>query len=169
MPMNPVAKRVLIILVPIFILMGGGLLYFGIMLAPGYDVDAEEYEFNVSDSELIHAVELFKTENSKYCLPFETGLKDGRGDNPDNNLYYHVYFYYPEENQIVYGWIRQTPYVKETKTTFAFVGINSSLQLGNWRDINRDFTRAANKEQIKKFEERILSKIESRLGKRHLD
>jgi len=37
------------------------------------------------------------------------------------------------------------------------------LELGNWKDINKDFKRSENKAEKKKFEERILNKIKEKL------
>ena len=56
----------------------------------------------------------------------QTQLKDGRRNEKDH--WYHVYFYYQQENEIVKTWVRSS----ESGTTFAFVGINSGLTLGNW-------------------------------------
>lgn len=52
----------------------------------------------------------------------------------------------------------QTRPAEKGKTTFAFVSINEGLTLGDWKEINIDFSRSENKEEKKKFEERILNR-----------
>jgi hypothetical protein len=56
----------------------------------------------------------------------------------------------------LYTWTRIE---SKTETTFAFVSINKGLYIGNWELINDSFSRAENKEHLKRFDERILSKI----------
>jgi hypothetical protein len=126
--------------------------------APGSYPYAEEYEINVPESTLIKAINDFKENNPQYIVPNRMLLIDGRTDEKDH--WYHIYFYYPEENQIVYGWTRPSG---KNITTFAFVSINNSLTLGNWKDINKDFSDSENKVQKNKFEERILNKIKGNL------
>jgi len=97
-------------------------------------------------------------------VPEQTQLQDGRDDEKDH--WFHVYFYFPEENQIIYAWTR--PSEKE-KTSFAFVGINNGLILGNWKEINKDFSGSENEKEKKKFEERILDKIKEKLKNKNLN
>jgi len=154
-------KKVIIISI-IAILIVGGVFWFGYNFAPGSYPYAEEYTFNVNEPDLISAVEFFKAENIKYCQPLQVQLKDGRGDPPDNNHWYHVYFYFPEENKIIKTWIQEQ--FEKNKTIFAFVAVNEGLTLGHWKYINKDFSDSENEAQKKKFEERILKKIEAKLG-----
>lgn len=165
--MNPVAKRVIIILVPSFILFFGFLFWLASLLAGTQYEFAEDYTFNVCDSNLIQAVELFKIENPQYCVPSQIQLKDGRRSSDRSHFGYPVYFYFPEENQILFTLIDQDPFIKETKTDFLFVKINEGLVLGNWKDVNRYFDWTKNKAEKRKFEERILNKIETKLGVKH--
>ena len=123
--------------------------------APGSYPYAEEYRLNVKESELINAIEKFKEDNPDYCAPPQIKLKDGRKDNPEDH-WYHVYFYYENENRILKTWVRQ--FDKE-HTSFAFVAINDGLQLGNWKRINKDFSYKENKLQKEKFEQMILNEI----------
>jgi hypothetical protein len=129
------------------------LFWFGINIGGGSYTNAEKYELNVSDSSLISAIKKFKNENPQYNVPVQTQLTDSIDK---TGHWFHIYFYYPEENQIINTWTRNDG---KNKTTFAFVGVNEGLTLGNWKEINRDFTRSENKEQKKKFEERILNKL----------
>lgn len=129
-------------------------------ISAGSYPDAERYELNVNEASLIKAIQDFKKNNPQYIVPEQTQLIDGRDDNDRNDHWYHVYFYYPEENQIIYTWTRPA---ENGKTTFAFVSINEGLRLGKWKDINKDFSRSENKAELKKFEERILNKIKEKL------
>lgn len=126
--------------------------------APGSYPYAEEYEINVNESTLIEAIRNFKKNNPQYNVPEQTQLQGGR--HGDKDYWYHIYFYYAEEDQIINTWTRP---VNKGKTTFAFVRINQGLTLGKWKDINRDFSGSENKELKKKFEERILNKVKEKL------
>ena len=57
--------------------------------------------------------------------------------------------------QIIYTWIRGNK--------FAFISINKGTEIGNWKRINKDLNDSENKEEKKKFEERILNKIKEEL------
>lgn len=133
--------------------------------APGSYPYAETYELNYSEEAVKTAINKFKQEHSEYIVPKVTidgkttwDLIDGQSKEP--NSWYIVYFYYPKENQIILTWTRPA---EKGKTTLAFVSINEGLTLGNWKEINKDFSRSENKEEKKKFEERILSKIKEKL------
>lgn len=123
-------------------------------LSPGSYPFAERYEINCSESDLILAIEKFKMENPGYKLPSQSQLKDGRRD--ENDHWYHVYFYYEKENEIVKTWIRKT---SDGTVTFAFVAINEGLTLGKWKNINNDYSKKENKLQKKKFEDLVLNEI----------
>lgn len=123
--------------------------------APGSYPYAEKYKLQVKESELILAVEKFKESNPEYCVPPQAQLKDGKSNDSDDH-WYHIYFYYKKENQIIYTWVRQ---VDRDYTSFAFVSINNGLILGSWKDINKDFSNKENKLQKEKFEQMILNEI----------
>lgn len=116
---------------------------------------AEKYLIKTDENSLISSIIDFKKNNPKYNIPNSTRLIDGRSPSKDD-YWYHIYFYYPEENQIVYTWIRNE---NKNETAFALIGINQGLELGKWRTINKDFSRSENAEQKKKFEDRILKKV----------
>lgn len=128
--------------------------------APGSYPYAERYEINCSESDLINAVHKFKEYNPEFNVPIQTQLKDGRRDGGDH--WFHVYFYYVKENEIVKTWIRKT---NKGTTTFAFVAINEGLTLGNWKDINKDYSSNENKLQKEKFEKLILNEIKNNCNK----
>lgn len=133
------------------------LVAFNCNIAPGSYVYAEEYTISTSEKKMIVAVDSFYANNPKYTVPIEVGLKNGKRDSLD--YWYHIYFYLPNEDLIVKAWLREG--YKET--TMAFVGINTGLTLGNWRDINKDFTDEENARWKKRFETEFLEKIKNYL------
>ncbi|WP_162903039.1 hypothetical protein [Taibaiella koreensis] len=146
-------KRKILIITGILAIMAG-ILWIGALLSPGSYVNAEKYEVNTDGKKLSELIRDFKKDNPKYNVPPEVGIADGRRDSSD--LWFHVYFYYPEEDEIVKTWIQADG---RKKTTFAFVAINKGLRLGNWSYINKDFSHRENKEQKRRFEDRILNKL----------
>ena len=136
------------------------LLYLGFafvgawFIAPGAYPRAEKYELDVPEEALINIINKVKEENPQLALPDKLELKDGRRDSTD--YYYSIYFYYKDKNQILHTWTRP---VNDSTTTFAFVGINEGLKLGNWKTVNRSFWWWKNKPEVEEFEDRILKKI----------
>jgi hypothetical protein len=123
---------------------------------------AERYEIKCGESDLINAIKKFKEDNPEYCLPLPSQLKDGRSSDRDDH-WYHVYFYYKKDNEIVNAWIREN---NKGTTTFAFVAINHGLELGNWKDINKDFTKKEDSIQKIKFERFILNPVKANVSRR---
>ncbi|MFL0685037.1 MAG: hypothetical protein ACJLTB_17790 [Algoriphagus aquaeductus] len=128
--------------------------------APGSYPYREEYELNSRESRVIEVIKEFKEDNPEFIVPSQTQLSDGRNDEEGQEYWYHIYFYYPEENQIIYTWTRPA---ENGKTTFALISINDGLTLGKWKEINKDFNRSENRDEKNKFEERILNKIKAKL------
>lgn len=128
-------------------------------LSPGSYPNAEIYEFRSNETVIISAVESFKNNNPDYCVPEQTKLKDGKS-NDRNDHWYHIYFYYKDKNCIIYTWVRQ---ISKDMTSFAFVSVNEGLNLGNWKDINKDFSHNENKLQKEMFEQRILNEIKKQI------
>jgi hypothetical protein len=152
-------KRVVLI-VGIIIAIVGAIVWLGFKFSPGSYAYAEEYEIDTSEASLASIIQKFKSDHPQYNVPSQVGLKDGRTDSSD--YWYHIYFYYPQENKIIYTWLRSNG---KNETTFALVAINDGLTLGNWKDFNKDFSRKENKENKKKFEERILNVIKREVVK----
>lgn len=139
-----------------------GLLYWiARLLAPGSYPYAERYELHYPEKEVVQAVDSFKKATPQYKVPERMKLKDGRSNNSDH--WYHLYFYYQEEDQVVYAWIRP---LGNSSTTLAFVAINYGQQLDNWKEINNDFSWADNSAQKRKFQDKILSEIKRILARR---
>ncbi len=130
-------------------------------LAPGSYPYAERYELDVNETTLIQAIENFKKDNPQYNIPDTVEMKDGRRNAKD--YWYHIYFYFPDENKVVKTWTR--PADEINKTTFAFIGVHDGLGLGKWKFINKDFSRSDNDKQKEIFEARILQKVKEYLKK----
>lgn len=155
-PMKAMILSIKILLAQVFLLQ-----FSACDFAPGSYPYAETYELNYSEEEVKIAIRKFKSENPEYVVPKVTidGTKsweliDEQSKSP--GYWYLVYFYYPEDNQIVFTWTRPRG---KGKTTFAFVSINEGLTLGNWKDINKDYHYTENAKVKKKFEDRILNQI----------
>ena len=116
----------------------------------------EDYEMPMSEDITIKAIKNFKKNNPQYVVPDSLNIIDGRDHNDGNDYWYHVYFYYPEEKQVLNTWTR--PLTKKS-TTFGFVGIIYDLKTWHFMRINKDFDSDEDDAQKKKFEERIVKKI----------
>ena len=129
---------------------------FANLFAPGSYPYAEKYELNIRDSELVRKIIRLKINNPELIVPVSTGLRDGKTSN--NNLWYHVYFYYPADNEIVYTWVRSA---SPTKSVLALVSVceGTDIYSNKWKDINKDFTASENVKQKRKFKEKIISKL----------
>ena len=146
-------------------LIGFAFYYLAWSFGPGSYARAELYQFNIPEDSLIKIINSVKTENINLTLTKKVNvpnggqfaLEDGRKDNSDH--WYSIYFYYPDKNQILHTWTR--PKNKNT-TTFAYVGLNNGLTLGNWKTINDSFWWWKNKPEVEEFEERILKKIRNK-------
>jgi len=141
--------------------------YLGWSFAPRSYARAEIYEIEVPEKTLIQIIDIVKNENPSLILNEkvrisennEFYLKEGRRDNKD--FWYSIYFYYPDRQRIAKTWTR--PKTKTT-TSFAFVGINQGLTLGNWKDANESFFWWKNRSLKNEFEKRIFSKIEMKIN-----
>lgn len=132
------------------------------ILSAGSYPYAERYELDYSEEEVKSAIERLKKEHLEFNPPTVTinnqgvhHLSDEKFGDP-NPHWHSFYFYLKKENEILLTWTRTK---SKNKTTFAFVSINKGLNIGNWELINDSFSRSENKEHLKRFEERILSKV----------
>jgi hypothetical protein len=114
---------------------------------------AETFLISSPEQNFIKAVNIFKAQHPETVVPIRD-LLDGREDSSDH--WFHIYFYLPKENRIIYCWTRPE---NMNETTFAIVGINEGLKLGNWKEINKDFSTLENKKVLKNFEEMLLNPI----------
>ncbi len=151
------------------ITVGFGVYRGAALLAPGTYVDTEEYYLHYREAEIKDAIIKFKEEHPEYKVPgiIINGQNSyGLDDSPERNRrdLFIYYFYYREENQVLFTYTKS---IEWNNTAFALVSISDGVGLGNWKDINRDFSRSENKEQKKKFEERILKEIKAILNRPH--
>jgi len=146
-------KRILVGI--LIIVVGYGLYKISQLYSPGSYPNVETYGFAVSEDELLTAINKFKSDHPIYALPQKFELKEGRRDTADH--WYSIYFYYPLSKELIYVWIR--PKGLAGYCTLGFVSINRGDQLGNWKDINKDFSSAENIMQKKKFENAIVNPI----------
>ena len=129
-------------------------------LSPGFYPDAERYKLEVKELTLIELITELKSQNPSLVLPESSLLIDGRRDSSDK--WYHFYFYSEEENIIIKTWVRGVV-GNANETVFAFVAINEGLELGNWKNINRDFNSSENRRLKNLFEKIILSKVKEKI------
>ena len=133
---------------------------------PDYYKTAERYEFAVSDDRLLSTVENFKKENPNYCPPSDViNFIDGKDTNMSVSMWHHFYFYFAEENLILYTWVSSVDF-KTNTSTFALYHVKNLKNRGSWA-INDCIDEKQNKIVINKFEERILKPIEKKLGVSH--
>lgn len=135
-------------------------------IAAGSYPYAEYYKMDTSEELLITAIKNFKKRHPEFMPPNvvtikgnPTSLEEGR--NGTDDFWYHLYFYYPDSNQIIYTWSRP---INNSRTTFALVGINQGLELGNWKLINHDLKGEENRRQKEKFERLIIEGIKKELS-----
>lgn len=117
---------------------------------------AEIYKVKADEAKVIAAVEQFKKENPDYNVPPEVGMADGRSNRKDDH-WYHVYFYYKKDNEIVNSWLRSSR--EEGTTSFALVAINQGLEIGNWKEVNNDLSGEEDDFQKEKFKKQVVDKI----------
>ncbi|WP_069675914.1 hypothetical protein [Formosa sp. Hel1_33_131] len=127
------------------------LLFGSCNLAPGSYPYVERYTIKLSEEKLIDVIKKFKKDNQNYIVQPKYGFVDGRSSGKDH--WYHIYFNNPQKSQIMYVWVRKK---SKTETILAFVSVKKHSDLGNWKRINKDFTKSKNKAEIKEFENRIL-------------
>ncbi|KIO74563.1 hypothetical protein TH53_25740 [Pedobacter lusitanus] len=138
----------------LLLLVGFGFYKLAKLYSPGSYPNAEIYGIRASEGKIINSINKFKDENPKFVPPISFNLQDGRFN--ANDHWYDVYFYYPESKEIVHVWTRPDG---SGSTTIGFVGVNQGDRLGNWKDINRDFSSSENSIQKDRFENLILSPI----------
>jgi hypothetical protein len=122
---------------------------------PGNFGNAERFQINIGEEQLIEFIEEFKRDNPEHRVPSHVQLLDHR-----NNHWYVIYFYYPQENEIILTWTRPA---SKDRTTFALVSVSNVASLGTWADINKDLTPMESRAQIDRFEQLILSDIRKRI------
>jgi hypothetical protein len=133
------------------------------MISAGSYAFSESYELPYSEANVIKAIEKFKEKNPKYKVPEVSissnnsfTLEDSRSE---NGLWFIAYLYDSKENKILNIAIRGN----ENNSTLEFASINNGLIIGNWKDINRDFSYDENQQLKNRFEESYLNPIKKLL------
>ena len=138
------------------------------LLAPGSYPFAEVYEINAPEDSIVNAIKRFKLTHPEFVVPpvtmdnvhsYDLTKEEGRDS---SSYWYFNYFYYHDKNEILLTWTRAR---SSLTTDFAFVSINSGLELGNWKDVNDDFGFFENRKVKKECELRILSPIKDLIHK----
>jgi uncharacterized membrane protein len=159
---NKIIIGILLIILSIFLVYK-----FGEAFAPGSYPHAEVYKINASEENVINAIKQFKTSHSEFIVPNMTIHKSGSFNlaesegRKENSYWYLNYFYDKEENQILLIWTRPA---ENNKTDLALVSINQGLDLGNWKEVNKDFGDPENERIKTKFERSILLPIKHLLN-----
>jgi hypothetical protein len=155
-------------MIAVLVVLGG--LFFIYKLAdlfsPGSYGQAEEYELHFTEEKVIEAIKKLKEQDKDLVLPKVTIVNTGPFDVPDGRQeeidnWYAFYFYDKDENRILFTWTR--PSGKNT-TIFALVSINEGLDLGHWKDVNKDFGFFENRRIKRNFEETILKRLKENLA-----
>ena len=129
------------------------------IISAGSYAFSESYELPYLETEVIKVIEKFKEKNPKYKVPEVSissnnsfKLEDSR---TENGLWFVAFLYDSNENRILNIAIRGN----ETNTTLEFVSINNGLEIGHWKDINRDFSYDENQQLKNSFEKFYLNPI----------
>lgn len=116
---------------------------------------AERYKYKITEDSLVHILESLKANDSSLVVPEGYRFADGRGDS--STYWYYIYFYNKSRDEIILTWVRKGRYVGYTN--FAFVGVKKREDVGNWKNINKDFSSAENTARKEEFRVLILDRI----------
>ena len=130
------------------------------MISAGSYSFSESYKLPYSDINVIKCIKKFKEKNPKYQVP-DVSISSTNSfkleDSPTKNgLWFVAYLYDSNENRILKIAIRGN----ENNTTLEFVSINNGLEIGHWKDINRDFSYDENEQLKNTFEKFYLNPIQ---------
>lgn len=159
-------KQKNIIITIVIVLLIGLLYWLKQELSVGSYSNAEKYTLNGNEQAVKNAINQFKQNNKEYLVPKVSINNQGawdlldepKGDPPH---WFGFYFYYKNENKIVFTLTRAAG---KNKTEFFFVATNKGLNIGNWKDINKDFNSDENKIEKEKFEKEILNGVKNELS-----
>lgn len=159
-------KQKNIIITIVIVLLIGLLYWLKQELSVGSYSNAEKYTLKGNEQAVKNAINQFKQNNKEYLVPKVSINNQGAWDlldEPKGNPphWFGFYFYYNNENKIVFTLIRAAG---KNKTEFFFVATNKGLNIGNWKDINKDFSSDENKIEKEKFEKEILKGIQNELS-----
>lgn len=155
--MNTAIKKYAIILI---LLINYSCKDFNINLfSAGSHAYSEKYTVNLSEKETIKKIKKIKGKDKDLQVPPFLWVRDTimlEDKFSENNNSFIFYIYFKERDQIA------TFYVREKGSSQSIVGldaVHNGLSLGNWKNVNEDLSENENKETIKLFEEKIISKL----------
>jgi len=134
------------------------------IISAGSYADAEIYQLNYSVEEVKDAIKQFKKEHSEFNTPKVSVRNEGEFeliDKESKNHWFLIYFYNPDQNVILNICIRGN----STNTKLAFVALNKGLDIGNWKDVNKDFSYKENEKIKEHFQTKYLTPIKRLLDK----
>ncbi len=120
-------------------------------LAAGSYSYAQKYKFYVNPAKLRRAIDTLKENNANF-----KNLNDLE-DLYDKNNNFHMYIYCPKENEVIHIYIE--PDDNANEANLYLVGFSRGKELGNWKNINRDFDRSENLSRKRKFKEQLLNNL----------
>jgi hypothetical protein len=156
---NKKVKNIILIIILIVGLFGVS--KFAKDFGAGSYPNAEIYEINAPEDKVLKAIYKLKDSQKDFLVPRVTFENKDSSDLSESegrkyNSYWNFnYFYYSDQKKIILTWTRPN----YNMTDFAFVSINDGLDIGHWKDINRDFGFFENRKKKKEFETRILKPI----------
>lgn len=139
---------ILIIAVIIF-----GFYKLALAFSPSSYPNAEIYDLDFSQKEVLSAIEKVKKNENKL-----TPVKDFFDSDSSDN-FNHIYFNLGKNTILTF-----TRQINKNKTEFGFVSIRSYSS--EWKQINEDFSYIPNIKIKKKFEQDILKKVKFQLNKK---
>lgn len=132
-----------------------GIGIFGGILGAGNYGYSQKYEFDVSHDSLIKSVQTFKKLHPEYTVPEGVYVHDSLDS---VNHFFYTYLYYPKDNKIVYFHVSKDAN-NFFKSSINFTALNDGLDLGHWKEVNKDFDRNENLQVKRQFQTTILDKL----------
>jgi hypothetical protein len=110
----------------------------------------ESWNIAAKEEDVVKAIEELKNENPKLRPQNDTSFRSG--------YWFYVDFYYSDTKQTVHAWTR--PGRNEFTTDVAFISLSGPDKNEEDKLINRDFWYWANRQEINKFKNQIVDKLE---------
>jgi hypothetical protein len=125
----------------------------------------EEYELHYAEERVIEAIKKLKDQDKDLALPKVTIVNTGPFDMPDRKQEdiegYAFYFYDKDDDIVLFTLTRPSG---KNSTIFALVSVNEGLDLGYWKDVNRDIGFFKNRRIKRSFEETVLRRVKENLA-----
>ncbi len=148
-------KRKQLLTIVIIILCFVIIAYFGGMLGSGSYGYAQQYKFSAGKNKLTKAVEELKNESKSLNLPDAINDPDGL-DTLTSHYNASIYDY---DKKIIFVFFIESDYNNSNRSSIYLVSINKSLDVRNYKLVNRDMDRTENLEVKREFEEFFLNKL----------